>query len=50
MIVCSICAQSDWCDGGDLCDCPCHDSYDDELDDVEDDLYEDDEETDYEED
>jgi hypothetical protein len=37
MIVCSICAQSDWCDGGDACDCACHD---DEWEDEDDDDYE----------
>jgi hypothetical protein len=24
MVICSICAHSDWCDGGDTCDCRCH--------------------------
>ena len=42
MIVCSLCDDSYWCDGGDLCDCGCH--YDDAWSDVEDDLDEDDEE------
>ena len=27
MVICSICSHSDWCDGGDQCDCQCHDSY-----------------------
>ena len=37
MIVCSICDDSYWCDGGDTCDCGCHDAdWDD--DDFEDDL------------
>ena len=41
MIVCSICDDSYWCDGGRICDCACHDA-ERELDDVEDDLEEDD--------
>lgn len=47
MIVCSICAHSDWCD--DDCDCACHDPVD-EFDDVEDDLDDDEDDFDYEED
>ncbi|HVO28851.1 MAG TPA: hypothetical protein VMT81_02630 [Candidatus Paceibacterota bacterium] len=47
MIVCSICAHSDWCDGGDTCDCVCHDPVD-EFESVADDL--DDDDVDYEED
>jgi hypothetical protein len=50
MIACSICSHSDWCDGGDTCDCRCHEVFESELGDVEDDLNEDDEEIEYEED
>lgn len=46
MIACSICDDSYWCDGGETCDCACHDDVDDELSDVEDDLDNDEEEYD----
>jgi hypothetical protein len=49
MVICSICAHSDWCDGGDLCDCQCHeDFFADESEENSED--EDDEEISYEED
>ncbi len=44
MIACSICSHSDWCDGGDTCDCACHDDLEGEFDTVEDDPDEDDDE------
>jgi hypothetical protein len=47
MVICSICAHSDWCDGGDTCDCQCHDNFDESKDDEDED---DDEEIYYEED
>jgi hypothetical protein len=51
MVICSICSSSEWCDGGDRCDCGCHDDLTDEFDeDEESDDQEDDEEIDYEED
>jgi len=38
MVICSICSHSDWCDGGDTCDCRCHEvDFEDELEDEDDD-------------
>jgi hypothetical protein len=44
MVICSICSHSEWCDGGDRCDCQCHDVdldddefYEEDYDDDEDD-------------